>query len=55
MLRFNLWDFLSLFSDLAKQKQGAGIEVETAKARMQGGGPTKVGGHFHELGHLTDL
>ena len=55
MLRFNLWDFLSLFSDLAEQIEGAGVEVKTAKARMQGGGPTKVGGHFHELGHLTDF
>ena len=55
MLRSNLWDFLPLFSDLAEQIEGAGVEVKTAKARMQGGGTTKAGGHFHEPGHLTDL
>lgn len=27
-----------MFSDLAKQIEGAGVEVKTAKARMQGGG-----------------
>lgn len=55
MLRSNLGDLLPLFSDLAERREGAGVEGETAKAGMQGGGTTKAGGHFHEPGHPSDL
>lgn len=61
MLRLSLWDFLPLFSDLAKWMEGEGGEVETARPRgagMRGGGPTTARGRILSPcgpAHLTDL